>query len=195
MAISLDALMEFAGVYATALFDLARERGKIDQVRHELDELVKLIQTEPEFDAFMTSDALDDDHRAAGLERMFRGKLCDEVLNTLQVMNLNGRNGLLQALARSFALKQQEAAGQVEAFVTSAVELGDDEKASVTKVAAAKTGKSPIMQFRVNPDILGGLILQVGDVRYDNSLRSQLDEALERLAERSEVGLPVAATE
>ncbi|MBL8879662.1 MAG: ATP synthase F1 subunit delta [Phycisphaerales bacterium] len=195
MAVSLDSLMEFAGVYATALFDLARERGNIDTVRGELDELVKLADQTPEFDAFLNSDALDDDHRAAGLERMFRGKLSDEVLNTLQVLNRNGRNGLLRALARCFALQQQEAAGQVEVFATTAVELSDDEKSSVTKVAADKTGKWPIMHFRVNPDILGGLILQVGDIRYDNSVRSQLNEARERLAIRSEVGLPVAAAD
>lgn len=191
MAVSLDSLMEFAGVYASALFSLAREHGKIDVVRHELDELVKLAELTPEFDAFLNSAALDDDHRAAGLERMFRGKLSDEVLNTLQVMNRNGRNGLLRALARSYALQQEEAAGQVEAFVTTAVELSDDEKQAVTKVTAEKTGKSPLMAFRVDPEILGGLILQVGDLRYDNSIRSQLHEARERLMERSEVGLPV----
>lgn len=192
MAVSLDSQMEFAGVYATALFELARERGKIDVVRQELDELVKLADQEPEFDAFLNSDALDDDHRAAGLERMFRGKLSDEVLNTLQVLNRNGRNGLLRALARSFALQQQQAAGQVEVYVTTAVELNDDEKNAVARVAAEKTGKTPLMRFRVDPEILGGLILQAGDLRYDNSLRTQLHEARSRLMERSEAGIPVA---
>lgn len=192
MAVSLDSQMEFAGVYAAALFDLAQERGKVEVVRHELDELVQLADQEPEFDAFLNSDALDDDHRAAGLERMFRGKLSDEVLNTLQVLNRNGRNGLLRALARSFALQQQEAAGQVEAYVTTAVELSEEEKSAVTRVTTEKTGKTPLMRFHVDPEILGGLVLQVGDLRYDNSLRSQLLEARSRLMERSETGIPVA---
>lgn len=191
MADSFDKHLEVADVYAQALFELAREAGRVEDVRSELDELVKLMQIEPGFANFMNSSALDDDHRNAGLEKMFRGKLSDMTLNTLLIMNDQGRNALLPALHRAYVLRQQDAAGQVEASVTSAVDLDDGQKSEIAATAARLSGKSPLITYKVNPAILGGLILQMGDVRYDNSLASQLSEARKRVLERSERGLAV----
>lgn len=194
MSDSFDKHLEIADVYARALFEIARESGRIEDVRSELDELVKLMEIEPGFAGFMTSSALDDDHREAGLERMFRGKLSDTVLNTLLVMNAHGRNMMLAALQRAYAVRQQAAAGQVEATATSAVELSEDEKRRVNETAAGLSGRKPLIDYRVEPRILGGLILQIGDVRYDNSVASQLSEARKRMLERSERGLEVGIT-
>lgn len=191
MADSLDKHLELADVYAQALFELAREAGRVEDVRSELDELVKLMQIEPAFASFMNSSALDDDHRNAGLEKMFRGKLSDMTLNTLLIMNDQGRNALLPALHRAYVLRQQDAAGQVEASVTSAVELDESQKSEIAATAARLSGKSPLITYKVSPAILGGLILQMGDIRYDNSLATQLAEARKRVLERSERGLTV----
>lgn len=191
MADSFDKHLELADVYAQALFELAREADRVEDVRSELDELVTLMQIEPGFASFMNSSALDDDHRSAGLEKMFRGKLSDTTLNTLLIMNDQGRNALLPALHRAFVLRQQDAAGQIEASVTSAVELDESQKSEIAATAARLSGKSPLITYKVNPAILGGLILQMGDVRYDNSLASQLSEARKRVLERSERGLAV----
>ncbi len=191
MADSFDKHLELADVYAQALFELAREAGRVEDVRSELDELVKLMQIEPAFASFMNSSALDDDHRNAGLEKMFRGKLSDMTLNTLLIMNDQGRNALLPALHRAYVLRQQDAAGQVEASVTSAVELDESQKSEIAATAARLSGKSPLITYKVSPAILGGLILQMGDIRYDNSLATQLAEARKRVLERSERGLTV----
>lgn len=191
MADSFDKHLEVADVYAQALFELACEASRVEDVRSELDELVKLMQIEPGFASFMNSSALDDDHRNAGLEKMFRGKLSDMTLNALLIMNDQGRNALLPALHRAYVLRQQDAAGQVEASVTSAIELDESQKNEIAATAARLSGKSPLITYKVNPAILGGLILQVGDIRYDNSLASQLAEARKRVLERSERGLAV----
>jgi F-type H+-transporting ATPase subunit delta len=191
MADTFDKQIEIADVYADALFSLAQEKGTINAVRAELEELAKVVELDPSFRAFMTSAALDDDHRAAALERIFRGKLSDEVLNTMLVMNRHGRNGLLEALIHGFVYRLNRAAGQVEVSVVSAVELDDASKTDVTRTAAELSGNKPVMSYKVDPDIIGGLIVQIGDVRYDNSVRSQLFQVRRRLLERSERGLPV----
>ncbi len=191
MAEALDKQIAIADVYAEALFALAQESQQIADVRHELDELRELEASSPDFAAFMSSSALDDDHREAGLERMFRGRLSDVVLNTLLVMNANGRNALLRGLHRAFVLRQEQAAGQVEAVATTAVELSDEEKKQVADTAAAVSGRKPLVEFKVDPAVLGGLILQIGDVRYDTSLRSRLAAARAGLLERGERGLAV----
>lgn len=188
MAETLDKQLAVADVYAAALFDLARESNRVEEVRAELEELVKLARIEPSFAAFLSSQALDDDHREAGLERMLRGKLSDVVLNTLLVMNAHGRSGLLAALLRAFALRQAQAAGQVEVRVFSAVELDDATRARIERTVAGVSGRKPISEYVVDPELLGGLVVQVGDVRYDNSVRRQLARARGRLAERSESG-------
>jgi len=189
----LDQELRIADVYAAALFDLARQAGRVAAVREELDELLRLFQAQPEFQRFMASRALEGDARAAGLEQLFRGRLSDLVLNTLLVMNRHGRCALLPALHRRFVLRQEEAANEVEVQVTSAIELSAAEKAEVLRIAADISGKRPLVEYRVDPDILGGLIVQVGSLRLDNSLRRHLDAARQRLRERAERGLELRA--
>lgn len=193
MADSFDKQLDVADVYAEALFGLAREEGRIDEVRAELDELAIAVEKleDPLVREFFMSPALDNAVRDALLEKTLRGKLSDLTLNTLLVMNANGRHGLLPALHRCYVLRQEEAAGQVEATATTAFELDAAQKHTVVETAARLSGKTPLVEFRVDPDLLGGLVLQIGDLRYDNSIRSQLREARRRMLERSERGLQV----
>lgn len=195
MAESIEAQSEFADVYAAALFSLASEANCVESVQNELNELVKLQREDADFRAFLTSSAFSEDVRAASLERMLRGKLSDLTLNTLLVMNRNGRCGLNEALRRSFELRAQAENKQVEARVVSALQLSDAERKKIEAVIAEVSGKSPLVEYRVDPEILGGLIVQVGDLRYDNSLSRQLREAHRRIRERSERGLEVSVTE
>jgi F-type H+-transporting ATPase subunit delta len=191
VAESLDKQIAIADVYAEALFNLAREKKRVEEVRAELDELVKLEEIEPSFEAFMTSAALDDDYREAGLETMFRGKLSDDVLNTLLVMNEHGRYGMIEGLREAFARRQRDAANQVPGTVISAVELSPELKSQVERAAADISGKKPLLSFVVDPSILGGLIVQLGDWRYDNSVQRHLRFARRQMLERAQRGLPV----
>jgi F-type H+-transporting ATPase subunit delta len=195
MAETFDKQIAVADVYAEALFSLARDAGRIGAVREELDELARLERISPEFSLFMGSRALDDDHREAGLERLLRGRISDVVLNTLLVMNRRGRIGLIQALRRAYVIREEAAAGQVEVYVTSAVELDDHARRTVQEVAARVSGQSPVVSYRVDPSLLGGLRVQIGEWRYDNTLRRQLDVARRRLEERAKLGLPLVAPE
>ena len=191
MAESIDELQDLAGVYATALFELAQQAEVVSQVRAELEELVRLEEAEPEFAAFLKSWVIEEDRRAASLEKMFRGRLSDLVLNTLLVMNRHGRCGLLQVLCRQFILQQEEASNQVEAWAVSAVELDQAQRKAVEAVAAGLTEKEPLVEFVVDPAVLGGLVLQIGDWRYDNSLRTRLKVARGQILERGDRGLEV----
>lgn len=174
--------------YAAALFELAREGGRVEAVRTELDELVRAVETQPAFAAFLASRAVDEDDRRRSLERMFRGRLSDLVLDTLLVMNAHGRAHLLAALRRVYELRQEDAAGQVEVVARSAVPLAPAEQAQVQAIAAQLSGRKPLVRYQVEPDVLGGLILELGDYRYDYSLRRQLRALHQQLWERGERG-------
>ena len=188
-----DQELRIADVYAEALFELAMEAGRVAEVRSELDELLKLWRTEPEFEKFMVSRALEAEGRAAGLERMFRNRLSDVVLDTLLVMSQHGRCGLLWALHRRYVRRQEDAANEIEVKVASAVELSSKQQAEAVEIAARASGKTPVVEYIVAPDILGGLILQVGQLRMDNSLRRHLRVARERLLVRADRGLEAGA--
>lgn len=195
MAETIDQREAVADLYAQALFELALEADRVEAVRDELTELTTVYEMVPEAKAFVASEALDDDVRAAALERIFRGRISDMVLNTLQVMNANGRHGLIASLRDRFILRQETALNQVKTACRSAVELDAAQQKAVTETAARLSGKKPVMSFRVEPELLGGLVLEIGDLRFDNSLRSQLAEARQRLLERSERGLAVPVEE
>jgi len=100
---------------------------------------------------------------------------------------------LLKALHRRFVLRQESAANEVEVTVTSAVKLGRSERAEIEAIAARISDKRPLVAYVVDPDILGGLILQVADLRLDNSVRRHLHVARWRFFERGERGLEMRA--
>lgn len=191
MAASLDERMAIADVYADALYALAREADTVNEVRAELEELVKLLELEPDFRTFLTSGAIDDDRRMASLEKMFRGQLSDLVLNTLLVMVRHERGGVLPSLLRCFVLNVEEARKQVEVKATTAVELNEGQRAEIVTLAQSLSGREPLVEYVVDESLLGGLVLQIGDWRFDNSLRRQLRQMRAQLFDRAERGLAV----
>lgn len=185
---------DIAKVYADALFDLAKAAGTIDKIGAELQELASFQVQEPQFAEFLSSQVIDDDERERSLERMFRGRVDDALLDTLQVMNQHGRIGLLPQLLRAFVLRIEEDRGQVEVRAISAVELSGVEQADVQTLAAQLTGRQPLMDYRIDPSIIGGLVLEVGGYRYDDSVRHNLDALRRRMLERSSRGLKIGVT-
>lgn len=180
-----------ADVYAGALFALARDANAIDEVQAELAALTDLMASDAEIDGFFRAESLDPEARRASLEKLFRGKLRDEVLNTLQVLNDHSRLMLLPLLRRAFELRVEDARGQIEVQVQTAVTLDAQQRQQVEEVAAALSGRKPLVTYAVEPELVGGLILQIGDQRYDNSLRRHLAVAQAQLRERGTRGLGI----
>lgn len=177
--------LELAAPYAKALFGLAREQDRVDEVRAELEELRKLTEELSDAGAFFRSAVIDPDARERVLEKALRGKLSDLVLNTVLVLNRHGRLPLFRALVRSYVLKVEAAHDEVEVTATSAVALDSDQQDEVQRVARQLTGKTPLVEYVVEPAVLGGLVLEVGDYRYDYSVRRQLWNMQDRLLQRS----------
>lgn len=188
---SLNQQQNVAAVYAGALYDLARQSGQEQQVQLELDELARLFRMDAGFRQFLSSRSLHSEQRRNGLERMLRGRLSDFTLNTLLVMNEKDRGDLVEALCEAYATCMRDALGEIEGTVHSAVPLDQAQRQEVERTAAELSGRKPVLRFEVDAGIIGGLILQIGDIRYDYSLRHQLQVAHERLTLRAERGLRV----
>ncbi|MBK8915717.1 MAG: ATP synthase F1 subunit delta [Phycisphaerales bacterium] len=188
MAELIDKQLAAADGYAAALHELARSAGAAADTLEELDELCRLLVVEPDFALFMNSGALDADQRAAGLEKMLRGRVSDLTLNAVQVLCAHGRNDLLPALRERLRARIGDEARQARVTVRSAVPLEPSQREEISRVAEKLSGRTPVIQFVVQPEILGGLIVEFDDWRFDNSVRRHLQGAARVLEERGKRG-------
>jgi F-type H+-transporting ATPase subunit delta len=172
-------------VYAGALLQSADEAGQTGEVAQELDELIALMDRDQDFDLFLTADTVDDDPRRDSLERIFRGRMNDLLLNLLQVLNNRRRLGLLRAVARCVQLRMEARRHQQEVTVRSAQPLTDSLREQIKRSVSECIGKEALLIEEVAPELIGGLVLQIGDVQVDASVATRLQTLYRRLIERA----------
>jgi F-type H+-transporting ATPase subunit delta len=172
-------------IYGKAMLDLAEQQGEADALLDELGELVKYLDAHPEFENFLATPLVEEDERAAALEKIFRGRASDLLVDSLQVINRKGRLGLLRAVAEAYKLEYRDLRGIVDVTVRTAVPLTDAQRARLDEAMARFTGKKPLLTERVDPSILGGLVIEAAGQKIDTSVATRLRElsaALERRA-------------
>lgn len=172
-------------VYATSLFQLAEEQGKSQAVRDELKELAAFVAGNKEFADFLSNPTVGVDARKKAIEKAFRGRLSDIVVDTLQVLNRGNRMVLVGALAQTFAAMHEEHAGGIEVQVQTAVALSDKARERLHSAISRKTGKKPKIRESVEPSLLGGLVVRVGDDKLDASVARKLSELSMRMLDRA----------
>ena len=174
-----------AGVYARALLALAVERDEADRSEAELAEVAGMLAASPELAEYLASPLVDLETRGAALDRALAGRASELVVNTLQVMNAKGRLELLPALAEAYRLENEGRRGEVDVEVTTAVELTDELRRRIKVAASRFAGRTARLVETVEPALLGGLVLKVGDRKIDSSLARRLHDAHEKLFERA----------
>lgn len=174
MATVNDRELALARIYSKAMLELAEQRGEAENLLDELQEVARFLDGNPELERFFGSPLVDDEDRARVLEKAFRGKASDLLVDALQVVNRKGRLGLLRAIAEGYRLEIRELRGRVEAHVRTAVPLTEALRTRVREAVARHTGKQPDLVERVDPALIGGIVIQVGDEKIDGSLARRL---------------------
>jgi F-type H+-transporting ATPase subunit delta len=174
-----------AAVYAAAMLGLAERRGDADALRAELDELARLARAAPALGAFFANPLIDADRRAESLERMLRGKASDLLVDALQVINRKGRIGLLSAIAAAYAARHDVLRGVIEVRVASAVPLDGGQRERLRAAVRAKTGCEPRLVESVDAELLGGLVIRLGDRKADASIATRLHTLVAALLARA----------
>jgi F-type H+-transporting ATPase subunit delta len=177
-------------VYAASIFELAEEQGRSDELLGELLDLVAYLDRNPEFDGFLASPLVEEPARAAVVEKLFRGRASDLLVDALQVINQKGRLGKLRAIAAAFRGELRRRRGLVDARVTVAVPLAPEQRESLSRVIARFTGKQPELVERVEPSILGGFIVEVEGQKLDTSVAARLRGVAAALTRRAEREIP-----
>ncbi|HEY8842626.1 MAG TPA: ATP synthase F1 subunit delta [Gaiellaceae bacterium] len=161
-------------VYARALFEAAQEKGRLEPVRDQLEQVVTAAAEVPELRELLRNPQLDPRARAAALEDVLAGG--DELLrNFLLVLVDKGRIGALELIAEEFERLVAEAEGVLSAELTTAIELSDDDERRLLKQIEDASGRKVEATRQVDPELIGGIVLQVGSHRLDASVRGRLD--------------------
>ncbi len=178
-----------ARLYAKAMLDIATEQQVADSLGEELDGVRAEMERDPEFANFLASPILERSKRKASLERALRSRASDLLVDSLQVVNRKDRLEILPQIIAAYHEEHREQLGQVEVKVSTAVPLTDEQRAYVRERARIRTGKDAHLTEKVNPELLGGLVIQVGDQKVDMSVRRDLELVSQRIAARFETEL------
>jgi F-type H+-transporting ATPase subunit delta len=180
-----DQTMAVAAVYADSLFHVATERGAADTLLDELLALADVVRKDEGLRDFLSSPLLETDERAAAIEKAFRGNASDLLVDALQVINRKGRSAMLPAIVEAYRRRVDRAAGRVDVDVRSAVALSDGLRGELVAALHKLTGREPRLREVVDANLLAGMVVQIGDQKFDTSAAAALGRLESALLERA----------
>jgi F-type H+-transporting ATPase subunit delta len=161
-------------VYARALFEAALEKGRLEPVRDQLEQVVAAAAEVPELRELLRNPQLDPRARAAALQDVLAGGV-ELLRNFLLLLVDKGRIGELEEIVQEFERLVAASEGVLSAELTTAIELSDDDERRLLKQIEDASGRKVEATRRVDPGLIGGIVLQVGSHRLDASVRGRLD--------------------
>ncbi len=172
---------QVAAVYARALFDAANAAGVVDPVRRELGDFVAALAASASLRDVLADPQIDSAAKRRVLAEITRG---GEPLvgNTLLLLLERGRLAVIGELHQAYDGLAAAEARLVAVEVTSAVELTPETRKKIAARVAEATGRKVELAERVDPNIVGGLVLRVGDVIVDGSVQARIRQLRRRLA-------------
>lgn len=167
--------------YARALFELAQEKGQLDQVERELGMVAEMIRTNPRLRWVMDDVMTSTEVKSHLIAQLFTGKVSDLVLHFLLVVVRKRREANIPEMYRAYVDLANDARGIVEVEVRSAVPLDEEIVRNLERKLVARLGKRVKFQTQVAPELIGGLVVRVDDTLMDGSVRTRLARMRERL--------------
>jgi F-type H+-transporting ATPase subunit delta len=166
---------EIAQVYSRSLFEVAREQDKLDEVREQLGEFADVLAEERNMQLFFFSPQFSTEEKKDGLHKAVEG--ADEALvNFLELLLEKHRMPAIFRIRREFDERWRQENKLLPVQVTSAVELDEDTVRKIGDEIGEQTGRKVDLVSRVDPDILGGIVLRVGNSILDASIRNRLEQ-------------------
>ena len=171
-------------IYARALFDAAKVRDRLARVREDLADFVAMVEEVPELRALLRDPVLDPKEKADALDSILGG--VDELVrNFLLLVAEKNRTAQIEEIAREFDRLVAAEERRLEVELTTAFELSDKEAKTIVAQIEKASGRQVDATRSVDPDLIGGLILQAGSMRVDASVRGRLNRLRHDLVTRS----------
>ncbi|MFN4032016.1 MAG: ATP synthase F1 subunit delta [Fimbriimonadales bacterium] len=161
--------------YARALFEVALKQNLLRPTADDLAGLRTLLEQSAELRAFFYSPLIPRDRKVAHLREALQAQLQPHTLRLLELLIEKRREKFLEAVCEEFRKLQEAHQGVVRATIESATPLTAAEQNDIVQKLQHSTGKTIIPTFEVNPDLIGGVRVQMGDYQIDGTLRGALD--------------------
>ncbi|HBC93203.1 MAG TPA: F0F1 ATP synthase subunit delta [Pelotomaculum sp.] len=177
-----------AGRYAQALYDIASEKtalpkykSMVDRIESELKAVRTILDDNIELQRLLYHPQITAAAKKELLDRLFQGKISEVTGNFLALLVDRRRETYFSDIVDEFVALANTNRGIIEARVTTAVELKDTEKGELSSILAKLTGKKVQTSYAVDPSIIGGVIVRMGDKIIDGSVKTRLASLKERL--------------
>ena len=172
---------EIAQVYARSLFEVAREHDKLDEIREQLGQFADAMAEERSLQVFFFSPEFSTDEKKEGLHQVVEG--ADETLvNFLELLLEKHRMPVIFRIRARYDELWERENRLLPVQVTSAIELDEEIVRRIGDEIGEQTGRKVELTSRVDPDILGGIVLRVGNAILDASIRSRLERLRKQVA-------------
>lgn len=169
-------------VYGEALFEVAMEQGKTQELMEEVARVQEVIAQNPELDKLFKHPAIPKQDKIQVMENIFKGRISDELTGFLELVITKERYGALPAIFQYFVSKVKEERKIGIAYVTSAMELSESQKESVkNKLLQTTSYRTMEMHYAVDASLIGGMQIRVGDRVVDSSIRTKLENLTKQL--------------
>jgi F-type H+-transporting ATPase subunit delta len=173
---------ELAEVYARSLFEVAREQGKLDVLREQLAQFADALDANRQLAMFFFSPYFSSEEKQQALERAIEGA-DPTLLNFLKVLIENHRMPVIFRIRQEYQRLWDEENRTLPVEVTSAIALDQTTTESLARTIGERTGRKVMLKARVDPDILGGIVVRVGNSILDASIRNRLEQLRRHVAQ------------
>ena len=182
---------QLATKYAQAIYELAAEKNMLDQVEAELALVKSTIDQYSDLEVLIYHPRVLAQTKKETMSKIFSSDVASIVLKFLMLLIDKRRESLLPAIILEYTKLANEARNIVEAEVTTAVPLGNDQQIALINKLSLVTGKKIILKTQIDKTILGGVIVQIGDKLIDGSIARQLQTLKSALLNTEVTGIEV----
>jgi len=166
--------IQVASRYAKSLIDLAEEQNVLEKVKADIEGVVRTLRENGELRAVLANPIVSPDKKFAVLNQIF-GSIEPMILAFFKIVVNKGRSGSLYDTARQFLEEYNMRKGIINATVISAAPLSEKNRQEITQVVEEATNGRVILETLVNPDLIGGFVLKVGDKQVDTTISGRLN--------------------
>ena len=164
-----------AARYAKSLLDLGQEMGTLDAVKQDMDLLSKTVAESRELRLLLRNPIVKHDKKLAILTAIFNGKVSDMTLRFFTILTEKNRESAIEGIGPEFQAQYNILRGIQSAEVTSATPLTAASRAELQALVTKQTGHTQVqLTEKVDPELIGGFVLRVGDNQIDDSVRTSL---------------------
>jgi F-type H+-transporting ATPase subunit delta len=172
---------QIAEVYARALFEAAKEHDVLDRVRDELGEFAEALEDNRSLQVFLFSPYFSSDEKRDGVKKIV-SDADERTVNFLELLAERHRMPAIFRIKREFDALWADENQLLPVTVTSAVELDEGLVEDIGKRIQEQTGRKVELSSNVDPDVLGGLMVQVGNMVLDDTVRNKLERLRKQVA-------------